>query len=62
VLIDRFGPLVAGEERLSLEVFWAEDDEPDPAWFGSDEADADAAYEALADQGTRTRAAPDPVS
>jgi len=60
VLIDGFedAPLVAGEELLSLPGFWAaylmwlcetEEDEPDPAWFGVDEADVDAAYEALAD-------------
>ncbi|MFF3943481.1 hypothetical protein ACFYYN_01515 [Streptomyces sp. NPDC001902] len=60
MLIDGFedAPLVAGEELLSLPGFWAaylmwlcetEEDEPDPAWFGVDEADVDAAYEALAD-------------
>ncbi|MFJ5216976.1 hypothetical protein ACIP98_19915 [Streptomyces sp. NPDC088354] len=53
-------PLVAGEELLSRPGFWAayllwlcetdEGDEPDPAWFGADEADADAAYGALSDE------------
>ncbi|WP_256123069.1 hypothetical protein [Streptomyces sp. LUP47B] len=61
MLIDGYddAPLVAGEELLSLPGYWAaylmwlcetEDDEPDPAWFGADEADADAAYEGLANQ------------
>ncbi|WP_405914755.1 hypothetical protein [Streptomyces sp. NBC_00728] len=60
MLIDGYedAPLVAGEELLSLPGFWAaylmwlcetEEDEPDPAWFGVDGADADAAYEALAE-------------
>lgn len=60
VLIDGYedAPLVAGEELLSLPGFWAaylmwlcetEEGEPAPAWFGVDEADADAAYEALTD-------------
>ncbi|MEU3792371.1 hypothetical protein [Streptomyces fructofermentans] len=53
-------PLVAGEELLSRPGFWAahllwlgetgEGPEPEPAWFGADEADADAAYEALCDE------------
>ncbi|WP_406859276.1 hypothetical protein ABZO31_02865 [Streptomyces sp. HUAS MG47] len=48
-----------GEELLALPGFWAaylmwlcrteEGEQPEPAWFGVDGADADAAYEALSD-------------
>ncbi|WP_405716952.1 hypothetical protein [Streptomyces sp. NBC_00046] len=61
MLIDGFenDPLAAGEGLLSLPGFWpayllwlcqTEDNEPEPAWFGADEADTDAAYEALTDE------------
>ncbi|MFI6730836.1 hypothetical protein NRF20_43280 [Streptomyces sp. R-74717] len=61
MLIDGFenDPLVAGENLLDLPGFWAayllwlcqtEEDDPDPGWFGADEADTDAAYEALTDE------------
>ncbi|WP_329375930.1 hypothetical protein OG625_00860 [Streptomyces sp. NBC_01351] len=52
-------PLTAGEGLLSLPGFWpayllwlcqSEDNEPEPGWFGVDEADTDAAYEALTDE------------
>ncbi|MBM7439352.1 hypothetical protein [Streptomyces sp. HB132] len=52
-------PLVAGEGLLSLPGFWpayllwlcrTDDNEPEPAWFGVDEADTDAALEALTDE------------
>lgn len=52
-------PLVAGEDLLALPGFWAayllwmcqtEEDEADPGWFGVDEADTDAAYDALNDE------------
>ncbi|MER7850316.1 hypothetical protein ABTZ03_41025 [Kitasatospora sp. NPDC096077] len=62
MLIDGYDgdPLVAGEELLSHPGFWAtylmwmcetEEDEPSAEWFGADEADADAAYEALTADG-----------
>lgn len=55
-------PLVAGEGLLSRPGFWAaylmwmcetddEDGEPAAEWFGADEADLDAAYEELVDEG-----------
>ncbi|WFB05669.1 hypothetical protein LRS74_00550 [Streptomyces sp. LX-29] len=58
MLIDGYenDPLVAAEELLALPGFWAayvlwmcqtEETEPDPLWFGADEADTDAAYETL---------------
>ncbi|WP_392673208.1 hypothetical protein [Streptomyces sp. LN785] len=61
MLIDGFenDPLVPGDELLALPGFWAayllwlcqtEEDDPDPEWFGVDEADTDAAYEALSDE------------
>ncbi|MGW3396763.1 hypothetical protein [Streptomyces hydrogenans] len=52
-------PLVAGDELTGLPGFWAayllwmcrtEENPPEPSWFGADEADTDAAYEALADE------------
>ncbi|WP_229869333.1 hypothetical protein [Streptomyces inusitatus] len=62
MLIDGFekAPLVAGEELLVLPGFWAAyllwlcrtgEEDPEPEWFGADEADTDAAYEALNDEG-----------
>ncbi|RKT16854.1 hypothetical protein BX285_1209 [Streptomyces sp. 1114.5] len=51
-------PLISGEELLALPGFWAayllwlaegEDFEPEPALFGADGADLDAAYERLSD-------------
>ncbi|WP_086822701.1 hypothetical protein [Streptomyces sp. NRRL B-24572] len=61
MLIDGYenDPLVAAEELLLLPGFWAayllwmcqtEENDPDPLWFGADEADTDAAYEALTDE------------
>ncbi|WP_246094850.1 hypothetical protein [Streptomyces roseicoloratus] len=61
MLIDGYedAPLVAAEDLLALPGFWAayllwmcqtEENEPDPLWFGADEADTDAAYEALTDE------------
>ncbi|MFJ8166568.1 hypothetical protein ACIRBY_37390 [Streptomyces sp. NPDC096136] len=58
MLIDGYddAPLVAAEDLPALPGFWAayllwmcqtEENEPDPLWFGADEADTDAAYEAL---------------
>ncbi|WP_280695635.1 hypothetical protein [Kitasatospora sp. GP82] len=53
-------PLTTGEELLTLPGFWAayllwlaegEDFDPEPAQFGTDGADADAAYETLNDPG-----------
>ncbi|WP_327249468.1 hypothetical protein [Streptomyces sp. NBC_01320] len=55
-------PLVAGEGLLSRPAFWAaylmwmcetddEDGEPAAEWFGADEADVDAAYAELVDEG-----------
>ncbi|MFG2332716.1 hypothetical protein ACGFMM_24220 [Streptomyces sp. NPDC048604] len=50
--------MVPGDDLLALPGFWAaclmwlcqtEEDEPEPAWFGVDGADVDAAYEALSD-------------
>ncbi|WP_329191935.1 MULTISPECIES: hypothetical protein [unclassified Streptomyces] len=53
-------PVVPGEELLSLPGFWAaylmwlcsteDGDEPEPSWFGADEADTDSAYESLSDE------------
>ncbi|MFF8279915.1 hypothetical protein ACF05T_28055 [Streptomyces lateritius] len=61
MLIDGFenDPLVPGEELLALPGFWAayllwmcqtEGDDPNLAWFGVDEADTDAASDALHDE------------
>ncbi|MER6026223.1 hypothetical protein [Streptomyces sp. NPDC001851] len=61
MLIDGFqdAPLVAGEGLLALPGFWpayllwlcqTEENDPEPAWFGVDAADADAADAALADE------------
>ncbi|MER6738332.1 hypothetical protein [Streptomyces puniciscabiei] len=61
MLIDGFedDPLVAGEGLLALPGFWAayllwlcqtEENDPEPAWFGVDAVDADAAYEVLTDE------------
>ncbi len=61
MLIDGYEdvPLVAAEELLALPGFWAayllwmcqtEENDPDPLWFGTDEADTGAAYEALTDE------------
>ncbi|MEU1211234.1 hypothetical protein ACFYSH_32935 [Streptomyces sp. NPDC005791] len=60
MLIDGYenAPLVAGDDLLDLPGFWAahllwmcrtEEGDPDPTWFGVDEADTDAAHEALTD-------------
>ncbi|MER6073644.1 hypothetical protein ABT187_33365 [Streptomyces sp. NPDC001817] len=52
-------PLVAGEGLPALPGFWAacllwlcqtEENDPEPAWFGVNAADADAAYEVLTDE------------